>query len=311
MSNEQTENQVDVHSNKRKPGRPKKNVSGPAASWDYDAINNLLELRYKSMEREFSTARNNAMVNACWVSLSSLLSIKCNKEFNYRQCQDKLKLLKKRWSEIGAERIRTGNNVDSPITTFPYDELLYDYFSEIPGLQNTSYYSTDEIDSTNYDQSNEDTFDETVTDVTITQDSSNKTTVSRKKRNASDISDSDSSLYDAKRRRTQGECIENGMQSISNGLVKLGELIANKGDKPGGFTDIQKIIESNSELSATVSTNIDELSTKVSSGIEKMIESNEVLTAKIDKFINVMVSIFSSTHQSSNAVSFSQCDSSE
>ena len=60
--------------------------------------------------------------------IASQISINCNRNFHYRQCQDKLKQLKKRWAEIGSDRTRTGNNVDEQITVHPYDELLSDYF---------------------------------------------------------------------------------------------------------------------------------------------------------------------------------------
>ena len=59
---------------KRKPGRPKKADCERVATWNYDSVNYLLNLRHNILQHEFSSAKNNSMINACWISLHHKLA---------------------------------------------------------------------------------------------------------------------------------------------------------------------------------------------------------------------------------------------
>ncbi|ETP14480.1 hypothetical protein F441_10598 [Phytophthora nicotianae CJ01A1] len=172
--------------------------------WTTSSTETLFTARYVNARDEFARARNHAQVGAAWILVATLVNKTEDTAYTVTQCKDK-------WALHRDDRNTTGNV--SKAAAPPCLELMLEHWAPNPGMQNTSL-----LDATT-------DLDDAYTDSTSTSDDN-----SGSKRN--------------KRKKTNGECVEEGLRALAEGVKVLGAAMQTKADSRSDTALSQGVIAS-------------------------------------------------------------------
>ncbi|KAE8878417.1 hypothetical protein PF005_g28178 [Phytophthora fragariae] len=184
------------------PVKPKPKRGCPAKTdtelWTTSSTETLFTVRYVTVKEEFTRARNHVQVGAAWILVVTLVNKAEDTEYTVKQCKDKIKWLKKKWGMYREERNATGN---VPMAAPPPClDLMVEHWAPNPGMQNMSLCDgTTEHDDSDVDGG------------TLNDDD---TAISGSTRN--------------KRKKTNGECVEEGLRALADGVRAVGEAMKEK-----------------------------------------------------------------------------------
>ncbi|ETO73320.1 hypothetical protein F444_10758 [Phytophthora nicotianae P1976] len=172
--------------------------------WTTSSTETLFTTRYVNARDEFARARNHAQADATWILVATLVNKTEDTAYTVTQYKDK-------WALYRDDRNTTGNV--SKAAAPPCLELMLEHWAPNPGMQNTSL-----LDATT-------DLDDAYTDSTSTSDDN-----SGSKRN--------------KRKKTNGECVEEGLRALAEGVKVLGAAMQTKADSRSDTALSQGVIAS-------------------------------------------------------------------
>ncbi|OWZ06753.1 hypothetical protein PHMEG_00020956 [Phytophthora megakarya] len=107
--------------------------SSPSIEWSDAIVRELMTLRYETYAERFGKAKNSAAIGACWVLLTTDLRDSVSIAISTEQCKNKLKWLKKKWTEYNADVRATGNK-ESGVAEPPGLDLMEAFWVGSSGM---------------------------------------------------------------------------------------------------------------------------------------------------------------------------------
>ncbi|KAE8987952.1 hypothetical protein PR001_g22176 [Phytophthora rubi] len=164
-----------------------------AAERDACGTQTLFTVRYVTVKEEFMRARNHVQVGAAWILVVTLVNKAEDTEYTVKQCKDKIKWLKNKWGMYREERNAT-DNVPKAAPP-PCLDLMLEHWAPNPGMQSMSLCDG----TTEHDDSDVDGGTLNDDDTVISGSAHNK------------------------RKKTNGECVEEGLRALADGVRAVGE----------------------------------------------------------------------------------------
>lgn len=184
-----------------------------ALVWSRPLVDELFQLRYKTFGNMFANARNKAAVHAAWVGLAKELSNETDAVVTARQCQNKMKALKKRWAQYKRERNLTGNDVDHRRDDPPDLETMLLYWQTSRGMDAESLF--DDAHGRHHADENE------LAGLARGADGGNTGAEEAQEQPVAAQRGGKSSRHS----KTTAEALESGLGLLSEGLVAMGESV--------------------------------------------------------------------------------------
>ncbi|KAE9346203.1 hypothetical protein PF008_g8403 [Phytophthora fragariae] len=86
----------------------------PVLCWTIELVDKMFSLRYEQFAVLFKNIRNEHAVHRGWIAVAKELGEKRGVGVSSKQCQDKMKAMRRQWAEYKKDLNRTGNDTDRP-----------------------------------------------------------------------------------------------------------------------------------------------------------------------------------------------------
>ncbi|KAE9098882.1 hypothetical protein PF010_g15391 [Phytophthora fragariae] len=202
----------------------------PALCWTIELVDKMFSLRYEQFAVLFKNIRNKHAVHRGWIAVAKELGKKRGVGVSSKQCQDKMKAMRRQWAEYKKDLNRTGNDTDRPRVNPRNLDTMMRYWGQSQGMDADTLFD----DATGRHQAEDG--DNSAGEGENTEDEDND-----------QKSESNAGLGNSRGRLTTATAISEGLKSLSQGMSYIGDSLATRTSMPAEISKLTAAIESQQE----------------------------------------------------------------